>query len=349
MTKLTSRQIAAFLTNPDPGYPVVLLYGPDQGLVRERGLRLVKTIVKDLSDPFRISKIRGAELQSDPGRLADEAAAISMTGGRRVVWISDAVEDNAKTLAAHVETAIGDALIVVEAGNLSPRSKLRQMAEKSKAVMALPCYADDSRTLEALIQDTLKAHNLTLSPAALGHLGNNLGQDRQITLQELEKLALYCHGKNQISLTDVMAITGDVSALALNDIADYCAQGDIEALDKALARTLETGTATTSLLRSSSNHFQRLLLVIDQAARNTTIDSAVKALKPAVHFSRNAAFKQQCRLWDRPRLEAALEAFQNAETQCRKQSALEKTICTRVHLNLAQSVHNQKNQTRKRA
>ena len=39
MVALRGKEIDAFLSRPDPGRPIILLYGPDAGLVRERAYR----------------------------------------------------------------------------------------------------------------------------------------------------------------------------------------------------------------------------------------------------------------------------------------------------------------------
>ena len=69
------RNADAFAKAPPPGTRAVLVFGPDLGLVRERVEMLMRAIVDDLSDPFRVSVILGPDLKSDPARLADEAMA----------------------------------------------------------------------------------------------------------------------------------------------------------------------------------------------------------------------------------------------------------------------------------
>ena len=83
--KIATGQIDGFLRRPDPQIRAVLLYGPDAGLVRERADTLAKTICPELHDPFRVAELTGAVLAADPARLVDEAAQISLMGGRRVV------------------------------------------------------------------------------------------------------------------------------------------------------------------------------------------------------------------------------------------------------------------------
>src|SRR5438105_10986481 len=88
--KVAAGQVDGFLRRPDPEIRAVLLYGPDAGLVRERAEIVVRTVCPDLRDPFRVADLAAAGLAADPARLADEAAQISLMGGRRVVRVRDA-------------------------------------------------------------------------------------------------------------------------------------------------------------------------------------------------------------------------------------------------------------------
>src|SRR6516165_6273863 len=113
--RLAPSRIAAFLQRPDPEIRAVLLYGPDEGLVRERAAAVARSVCPDLKDPFRVAELTAAVLAADPARLADEAAQLSLTGGRRVVRVRGAGDGLAKLFGEFLKTALDDALIVVEA------------------------------------------------------------------------------------------------------------------------------------------------------------------------------------------------------------------------------------------
>jgi DNA polymerase-3 subunit delta len=115
-----------------------LLFGPDQGLVRERAERLVTTIVPDLRDPFRIAEIDGAGLLEDPAWLDAEVSAISMTGGRRVVRVRAAGNALARTFKSLLAGLRSDALVVAEAGDLARDSSLRELFEEASNAAAIP-------------------------------------------------------------------------------------------------------------------------------------------------------------------------------------------------------------------
>ena len=146
--KIEPRQVEAFLKKPNPVVRGVVVYGNDDGLVAERATLLAKTVCADLKDPFRVVDIAGDALKADPARLADEFSAMSLMGGRRVIRVRPAAEESVTALHNLVEAGAGDALIVLEAGNLTPRSQLRTLAETEACLAALPCYMDTTEALE---------------------------------------------------------------------------------------------------------------------------------------------------------------------------------------------------------
>jgi len=80
LVALRGKEIDAFLARPDPGRPIILLYGPDAGLVRERADALLASAVDDPNDPFSLVKLDGDELSAEPSRLVDEALTIPLFG-----------------------------------------------------------------------------------------------------------------------------------------------------------------------------------------------------------------------------------------------------------------------------
>ena len=90
---IAARDADRFVAQPPKTLRVALLFGPDAGLVQERAEKLLKTVAPDLSDAFNVADLNENVLLADPARLADEAAAISMMGGRRVVRVRGASND----------------------------------------------------------------------------------------------------------------------------------------------------------------------------------------------------------------------------------------------------------------
>jgi len=87
MTAIKAADVDRFIANPNPAQPVVLVFGPDIGLVRERVDALVRASVDDPNDPFALARIEGDELAGNPSRLVEEAHTVPLFGGRRAVLV----------------------------------------------------------------------------------------------------------------------------------------------------------------------------------------------------------------------------------------------------------------------
>jgi DNA polymerase-3 subunit delta len=335
--KLSGNRIEGFLRAPDAATRLVLIYGPDAGLVKERVTRLTKGICPDLNDPFRIADLAATAVKDDPARLSDEAAAIAMIGGRRVVRLHDASDSIAQIVQSFLEHPLGDSLILLEAGELGPRSSLRKLIEGSDNAVALPCYADDGGSLEAIIHESLRTHGLTAEPDAVAWLADHLGGDRLLTRSELNKLALYMGGAGRVRLDDALACIGDTAALSLDDLATACAEGDHQTAQRIVERLYNEGTSPIVILRSLQRHFLRLHLAAGAMSRGKSPEQALMVLKPPPHFRVAEHMRGQLIRWPADRLGNALDLLLTAEVDCKSTGMPAAEICSRTIMQLTRA------------
>jgi DNA polymerase-3 subunit delta len=324
-----------YAANPPKTMAAFLVFGPDTGLVRERAETLMKTVVADLNDAFRVSDLDDSTLASDPARLSDEAAAISMLGGRRVVRVRGAGNNLAKLFETFLDDPAGDALVVVEGGDLARGTGLRKLFEDADNAAAIACYPDSARDLFDVVRSGLKAEGLAIAPDALEDAVSRLGSDRGVTRRELEKLALYAHGQKSVSLEDVRAILGDEAEARVEEAIDAAGNGDVVKLDLALERLWIAGTSPIQVVRQAMSHFQRLLLVNIESQRGETIDGAMRKLRPPVHFARATAFKNQAQRWSEASLSDVLDQLLDTEALCKTTAVPAESACGRALMNVA--------------
>ena len=191
MVALKAADADAFVSRPDPARPVVLVYGPDAGLVSERVNALIDAAVDDRNDPFSLVRLEGEELAADPARLVEEAQTIPLFGGRRAVWVKAGSRNIAPAVELLLAERTSECRVVIEAGDLRRNAPLRAICERAKNAAALPCYADSERDLARLIDAEMRAAGLTLKPDARSLLVSLLGGDRSASRNEIRKLALY--------------------------------------------------------------------------------------------------------------------------------------------------------------
>ncbi len=348
--KITASRISQFLRQPGPKVVAVLLFGPDQGLVRERAEALLLSVVDDLADPFRVAEFTGADIKADPPRLADETAQLSMTGGRRVIWVHEATDGISRTFESFLDNGGHDNLVIVEAGSLGPQSSLRKLFEKSSNSASIGCYEDDAMGLEAVIRETVGRHGLAATAEARNYRVENLGSDRRVTRSELEKLALYAlsgtangngndgNGESRpVGLEDAMASIGDSAAMSLDSIAYATASGDSRGLDRAFERALMEGASPIGILRAVGRHLQRIQMALGLVDGGATFDKAMAGLRPQVIFKFKSEFQTQMRRWQKNRLADALELITEAEIDCKTTGFPAQAGCHRALIRIAQA------------
>jgi DNA polymerase III subunit delta len=336
--KVAPRRIEAVLARPPAGLRAILLYGPDRGLIRERADAVVAAMAGRPPDPFRIAELTPDALKADPARLLDEAAALSFTGGRRLIRLRDATDGDAAIIEPVLTAPSCDALLLIEAGELPPRSALRRLAESSDNAAAVACYADEAAGLDGLIADVLGARALTMHRDAGDLLRRSLGADRGLSRQELEKLAVYTGDRGgEITVDDVTAVIADSALLSVDSVAFAAGDGDMAALDRALAAALAEGVTPVRVLRATAQHLQRLLAASLQLAAGRSPQQAMATLKPKVFYRHEAAFATQMRRWSRPRLHRALDLLVDTEFECKTTGAPQDLLCARVLLQIARA------------
>jgi DNA polymerase-3 subunit delta len=337
MVKAKRADIQANLRELGTGFRAVLLYGPNEGLVRERADRFSKQIVDDLADAFNVVRPSGDQVKASLSLLQDEMSAISMAGGRRLVRFEGAGDSACAAVANVLESKLGDGLLVITAGDLGPRSTLRRLAESDPGALAVPCYEDSEQDLDQLIRRELSDRGLSLEPDAAAYLRSNLGSDRMVSRSELAKLSLYMAGRETtaISIEDVRSVVGDSSAWALDDIASAASQGDVRRLDQMLERAEARRESAVSILRALSRRLERLYFVCGLMEEENSFDVAALKLRPPVFFKDKPSFRAQATKWSTSALARALDLVAEAEGQCKSTGLPDFAIASRTCLQIA--------------
>lgn len=333
--KLAFRQIEPFVKAPDPAARVILLYGPDDGLRRERAQMIGKTIVADLNDPFNAVTLDTKTLLDDPARLQDEARALSLMGGARLIRVENADDKITPLIKDYLTAPSPQNLILLEATELGPRSTLRLLAEKAANAAALPCYVEDERDIGNVIRDTLAAQNYRIMPDAASWLSAAVVGDRARARGEIEKLITYMGANTHITIDDVQATIGDAGLKSFDDLVYATAGANAPAALRAYDALTAEGTPTITILRTLQNHFMRLHLVRARLDSGDPLDLVIKGLQPPIFFKQDAAFRAQVMRWPLPLLEKILQRLAQLEADCKKTGAPEHTLCRQAILSIA--------------
>lgn len=338
MTKLTQAGFSALLAKQDPTVKAVLFYGQDEGLIDECRRKMTEAIVPDVKDPFRIVDLTQAQAKDDIACLYDEANAISLMGGRRVIRFKGVDNNFTPVMKEFLSDYEGDALIIVTGGNLTTKGSLPLLFEKAGNARVMACYPDEGGALKQFVYQTLQENGFEATAEALNFIADNLGSDRMVSRSELSKLMAYMGRERKISIDDAAACIGDASALSVDRMIYALGSGDQRELHETLDRLYAEGELPITLLRAASNHFKRLHLAVAKTAQGMSADAVMRSMYPPVHFKRTDAFKRQMQLWSLPKTGRALELLTEAERECKRFGRPQNLVCARVFLQIAAQV-----------
>jgi DNA polymerase-3 subunit delta len=332
---ISNREVETYLAKPNPAHAIILLFGADVGLVRERADALIAAAVDDVNDPFSLVRLEGDDLASEPSRLVDEAMTVPLFGGRRAIRVRAGGRNFSSGVDVLLKEPPKDCRIVIEAGELRRDSPLRVMCEKARTAAAIACYADTTRDLERLIDNELRVANLRINPDAREALTELLGGDRLASRNEIRKLALYAHGKGEISLDDIAAVVTDASSFALDPIIDNAFAGKPAELETAFAKAIAAGTNPNSIMfaaqrQASQLHKARLAMDEGQGA-----DMATQRNFPRLHFSREGLIALALRNLSAERLAQNMLQIGEATLEVRRRPQLAEAIAQRALMSIA--------------
>lgn len=333
--KIPTNDIVAFLKKPPSSIRGVLIYGPDSGLVSEHLRELSLSIVEDIHDPFRVAELPYDRIKEDAALLADELAALSMMGGRRLIRVRDAAVSLPASLEKILLDPIGDSLLIITSGELPPASSLRRLFESAKHLAALPCYKDEAAGIRTVINNRLRQHGFSCDGETLPLLAELLAGDRMVILQEIDKLMLYMGNTNYIKASDVLACMGEPLEVSLDSMCSDIASGKTAAVQAQIERLYKENTSPITIIRAVSRYFMRLYQVKSMIAAGTPAPQAIQGLKPPLFFKHVPLFSQQVHKWPMEKLIYAIGVLAHLEAQCKKTGQPASLLCSRLMISLA--------------
>lgn len=315
--KLAGREAAAYFARPDPARTGALIYGADAMRVALRRQDLIAALIGPRGDEeMRLTRIPAADLRKDPAALVDAIKAQGFFPGARVAFVEDAADGLADTIsAALADWRPGDAQVIVTAGALAAKSRLRKVFESHPHAYAIGIYDDPPSRAE--IEATLSAAGITaIAPEAMADLDAlarmlSPGDFRQT----VEKLALFKHGDTTpASPADIIACAPATTEAALDDLLNAVAEGQQKDIAPLMVRLGAQGTQPVGLCIAATRHFRTLH---SAASHPGGVSAGIAAMRPPVFGPRRDRMTRQAQNWGMRRLESVLEMLTDTDLQLR--------------------------------
>lgn len=309
--KASANQLRQALDSANPAIRLYLLHGPDESGARDLALRLARAMGPGAE---RID-LEGTSLKADPGRLAAEAASLSLFGGARHIRVTGVGEESHDALALLLEADQAGNPVVAIAPSLKASGKVVKLALGAANAMSFACYPPEAAEADRLAAAIASEHGLRTTGHTAGRLFAAAGGDRAILTREIEKLALYLDAapERPATLDDdaIDAIGADLGETEMSRAIEAAIAGDTATLGGELARLAEAGVSPIPLLRSLVRRLMTLAELQAEVAAGASIASVIEG--PRVFFKEKASTGRALRQWNAVKLSGAIDHLRQAE------------------------------------
>jgi DNA polymerase-3 subunit delta len=307
--KANANQIRAAIDAASPDIRLFLLHGPDEAGAQDLAVRLARKMGPEAE---RVD-LEPSTLKSNPGRLADEAASLSLFGGARHIRISGAGEECLEAFTLLLDTERAGNPVVAIAPSLKGTAKTVKLAQGSPRAMAFACYVPEGVEADKIVSTIARELGMRTTGDTATRIAAASGGDRAVMTRELEKLSLYLDAApdrpREIDDATIDAIGADLGDAEINRAIDAAIDGQPDAVGAELARLDEAGVSPIPVLRQLA----RRLMTLAELRAQVDAGAGVAQVTDSVFFREKAITARALRHWRSDKLAEAIGRVRHAE------------------------------------
>jgi DNA polymerase-3 subunit delta len=326
--------LARAVAKPPAELRLLLLHGPD-----EAGSRAIAdSYAAALGETERLD-LGPQDLRSDPARLSDEAAAISMFGGRTLIRLFGIGEESLGAIEALLDGQAAGNPVVATAGVLRRDSKLLKLVERHPSALGYASYAPDAREFETLVGTMAREAGLAAPRDVIRRIADSASGDRAVAAGEVEKLVLFLDAApdrvRNVELEHVTALSADISESDMDRLVNGVTAGRPGEVAEQLGRLRSEGAAGIMLLRAVMRRFYLLADLRSEVDQGSSAESVVATRGKAIFWKEKGVITAALAQWPAPRIATALSRLLAAERAIKSSGSAGDILAETALLDLA--------------
>ena len=187
--------------------------------------------------------------------------------------------------------------IIIRAGILEKKSKLRSYFEKDKNFVCLPLYEDDNSSLLQIINQFLKENKIIISRESINLIINRSSGSRHNLKNELNKILSYSFTSKQIDIDVIKKLTNLSENYDVSELADNYLEKNTKKVSKILNENNYSDEDCVLILRTLLNKSKRLLNIIERYESIKNIEDVISSTKPPIFWKEKETIKKQAISW----------------------------------------------------
>ncbi len=286
-----------------------LVYGNNEGLKTE-------CINKILSkNDIKVFKYDEKQIRDEIETFYENILSNSLFESSKTIIINRASDKIFETIKDLVDRNLNNIRIIINAGILDTRSKLRSLFEKNKDLICIPTYPDNNNTLSKLATVFLRKEKISISQQNINLIVEKCGGDRNNLNNELNKIKDYSVEKKRITSAQILKLVNLSENYASSELIDNCLAKNINKTINILSENNYNNDECIIILRTFLSKAKRILKLAIEFEKNKDINKTINAAKPPIFWKDKDIIKIQLDKWKPTKIKELISSINDIELE----------------------------------
>ncbi len=308
-----------------------LVYGKNEGLKTE-------CINKILSkNDIKVFNYDEKQIIGETETFYENILSNSLFESSKRIIINRASDKIFETIKDLVDRDLNNIKIIINAGILDTRSKLRSLFEKNKDLICIPTYPDNNNTLSKLAAVFFRKEKISISQQSINLIVEKCGGDRNNLNNELNKIKDYSVEKKQITSEQISKLVNLSENYASSELIDHCLAKNINKTINILSENNYNSDECIIILRTFLSKAKRILKLAIEFEKNKDINKTINSAKPPIFWKDKDIIKIQLDKWKPTKIKELISGINDAELNIKKNYSNSVLIITNFILEKSRS------------
>ena len=312
-----------------------LLYGNNRGLINET----IKLTLKP-NFPKNVNNYEENEILSNTEVVVESILNKSFFENDKLIIIERASDKILKIVENLLEKKIDDLKVIITAGVLEKKSKLRNFFEKDKNTVIVPFYEDNHQSLLNITQNFFKEKKISISQQNINLIIERSKNDRINLKNEMEKISNFMINKKNIDTDQILKLTNLAENYNVAELVDNCLLKNRKKTTTILNENYSAPEENIFILKTFLYKLKRLKKLQLSLKERENIDLVLAAFKPPIFWKEKDIVKGQLKIWPLEQIQKLISEIHRLEFLAKKNPQISNHIISNFVLEKIKSSNN---------
>ena len=289
-----------------------LLYGKNEGLKKDC---LNEILEKNGGKVFNYEE---KQIKEETESFYENILSGSLFESNKIIIINRASDKIFEIIQDLINRNTSNINIIINAGHLEARSKIRTLFEKNGDLVCIPTYPDNSDTLSKLATIFFKKENIPISQQNINIIVDKCNGDRHNLNNELNKIKNFTLSKKKISSQEILRLINLSENFEVSELIDNCLAQNKNKIINILNENNYNSEDSIIILRIFLSKTKRILKLAMELEESKDINKTINSAKPPIFWKDKEIIKVQLNKWKTKKIKELIENINNIELEIKK-------------------------------